>query len=264
MRPSARAARAVGGRSGAPAPTTGRSARISSSRPTRRRSSGFGSSRVARARRRLRRRRLPSPGRRARRRAARARRLRSADRVRAHAPAERRPPRRRNGGPAMGRRQLRPRDRLQLLLLRQRHGRRASRGRTRRQTRRDRRDPGLGRARTLRARGDEAGRSAVPAATTSRRTTRPRPLRARSTSRPSQPGPSLTPESEFDASWAFEYPDAETLGRALVAVAGLAILAGPEREHELRTAIVDGLAAYRRPGGSYRLENEYHYLIARA
>ncbi len=29
----------------------------------------------------------------------------------------------------------------------------------------------------------------------------------------------LTPESEFDASWAFEYPDAETLGRALVAVA---------------------------------------------
>jgi SAM-dependent methyltransferase len=74
----------------------------------------------------------------------------------------------------------------------------------------------------------------------------------------------LTPESEFDASWAFEYPDAETLGRALVAVAGLATLAGPAREHELKNAIVDGLAAYRRPDGSYRLENEYHYLVARA
>jgi SAM-dependent methyltransferase len=74
----------------------------------------------------------------------------------------------------------------------------------------------------------------------------------------------LTPESEFDASWASEYPDTETLGRAMLAVAGLATLAGPEREHELKNAIVDNLAPYRRPDGSYRLENEYHYLIARA
>jgi SAM-dependent methyltransferase len=74
----------------------------------------------------------------------------------------------------------------------------------------------------------------------------------------------LTPESEFDTTWAFEYPDAETLGRGMIAVAGLAILAGPEREHELKTAIVDGLAPYRRADGSYRLSNEYHYLIARA
>jgi SAM-dependent methyltransferase len=74
----------------------------------------------------------------------------------------------------------------------------------------------------------------------------------------------LTPKNEFDASWAFEYPDAGTVGRALLAVAGLATLAGAEREHELTNAIVDGLAPYRRPDGSYRLENEYHYLIARA
>jgi SAM-dependent methyltransferase len=73
----------------------------------------------------------------------------------------------------------------------------------------------------------------------------------------------LTPESEFDASWVLEYPDAETLGRALVAVAGLAVLVGPEREQELKTAIVDGLAPYRTPNGSYRLSNEFHYLIAR-
>ena len=74
----------------------------------------------------------------------------------------------------------------------------------------------------------------------------------------------LSTEAEFDVTWPFEYPDAETLGRALVAVAGLATLAGPEREQELKDAIVDGLAAYRRADGSYRLENEYHYLIARA
>jgi SAM-dependent methyltransferase len=74
----------------------------------------------------------------------------------------------------------------------------------------------------------------------------------------------LVPESEFDTTWAIEYTDTETLGRALVAVAGLATLAGPERELELKTAIVDGLAPYRRADGSYRLANEYHYLIARA
>jgi len=74
----------------------------------------------------------------------------------------------------------------------------------------------------------------------------------------------LEPQDEFDVTWAFEYPDEATLGRALVAVAGLAVLAGPPREQELRAAIVDGLARYRRPDGSYRLSNEFHYLIARA
>ena len=74
----------------------------------------------------------------------------------------------------------------------------------------------------------------------------------------------LKPTDEFDARWALQYPDAQTLGRALVAVAGLATLAGPDRENELRTAIVDGLAAYRQPDGSYWLVNEFHFLVARA
>jgi SAM-dependent methyltransferase len=74
----------------------------------------------------------------------------------------------------------------------------------------------------------------------------------------------LTPEAEFDVSWSFTYPDAETLARALVAVAGLALLAGPDREDELMAAIVDGLAPFRAADGSYRLRNEYRFLIARA
>src|SRR5262245_22500789 len=74
----------------------------------------------------------------------------------------------------------------------------------------------------------------------------------------------LTPESEFDATWTLEYLDTETLGRAVVAVAGLAVLAGPEREGALKAAIVEGLAPYRGADGAYRLSNEYHYLIARA
>jgi SAM-dependent methyltransferase len=74
----------------------------------------------------------------------------------------------------------------------------------------------------------------------------------------------LTPESQFDTTWTSEYPDAETLGRAMVAVAGLALLAGPEREDDLKTAIVDGLAPFRQADGSYRFSNEYRFLIARA
>ena len=44
----------------------------------------------------------------------------------------------------------------------------------------------------------------------------------------------------------------------------IVLLVGPEREDEVKKAIVDGLAAYRLPDGSYQLENEYRYHIARA
>jgi SAM-dependent methyltransferase len=74
----------------------------------------------------------------------------------------------------------------------------------------------------------------------------------------------LTPEAAFDLTWAYEYADQETLGRAMMAPAGIAALVGPEREEEVRAAIVDGLAPYRTPDGGYRLNNEFHFLIARA
>jgi SAM-dependent methyltransferase len=74
----------------------------------------------------------------------------------------------------------------------------------------------------------------------------------------------LTPESAFDTSYAFEYPDEETVARLLTAPIGLAELAGPAREPALRRDIIDALAAYRLPDGSYRLNNEFHYLVARA
>jgi SAM-dependent methyltransferase len=74
----------------------------------------------------------------------------------------------------------------------------------------------------------------------------------------------LTPESTFDASWAYEYPDEDTLRRALVAPAGIAVLVGPSHEEEVGDAIVEGLATRRTPDGRYRLRNEFHYLIARA
>ena len=74
----------------------------------------------------------------------------------------------------------------------------------------------------------------------------------------------LTPEEEFDATWVLEFADVATLERAMVAVAGLAEIVGPEREPDLKRAIGDGLAPFRRPDGSYAFSNEFHFLIARA
>ena len=74
----------------------------------------------------------------------------------------------------------------------------------------------------------------------------------------------LEPGEAFDITWAYEYPDAETLARAMMAPAGIAVLVGPERETQVRAAIVEGLAPFRTEQGSYRLQNEFRCLIARA
>lgn len=74
----------------------------------------------------------------------------------------------------------------------------------------------------------------------------------------------LEPGEAFDITWAYEYPDSETLGRAMLAPAGIAALVGPEREAEVRAAIVEGLERFRTEHGSYRLQNEFRCLIASA
>jgi SAM-dependent methyltransferase len=73
----------------------------------------------------------------------------------------------------------------------------------------------------------------------------------------------LTPEQAFDTTWAFTFGDEDALKRALVAPMGIALLAG-DREEEVKHAIASGLANHRTPDGSYRLQNQYHYVIARA
>jgi SAM-dependent methyltransferase len=74
----------------------------------------------------------------------------------------------------------------------------------------------------------------------------------------------LEPQSAFDLSWAYEFADGEELGRAMLAPGGLGQLVGPARIEEVRQQILDALAPYRRPDGAYRLENEFHFLIATA
>jgi SAM-dependent methyltransferase len=74
----------------------------------------------------------------------------------------------------------------------------------------------------------------------------------------------LDPETTFESTWSYEFGDEETVGRALVAPAGIAVLVGPDREDEVKDAIVGGLGTYRTDDGSYRLQNTFHSLIARA
>jgi SAM-dependent methyltransferase len=73
----------------------------------------------------------------------------------------------------------------------------------------------------------------------------------------------LEPRTSFDVSWAFEYPDEETLGRGMMSAGGIAKLVGPTREAAVRRQIVEALAPYRTTDGGYRLENEFHFLVAR-
>jgi SAM-dependent methyltransferase len=73
----------------------------------------------------------------------------------------------------------------------------------------------------------------------------------------------LTPRLAFDTTWAFEYPDRDALGSAMMAPAGIAELAGP-REREVRDQVVAALASCRLPDGRYRLRNEFHFLVAAA
>jgi SAM-dependent methyltransferase len=74
----------------------------------------------------------------------------------------------------------------------------------------------------------------------------------------------LTPVDAFDLSLAYEFADDEELGRAMLAPAGIGDLVGPEKEDSVRSQIVEALAPYRTDGGSYRLDNEFHFLIAQA
>jgi SAM-dependent methyltransferase len=78
------------------------------------------------------------------------------------------------------------------------------------------------------------------------------------------PHAGLTLEQAFDVSSAYEYADEDGLADAMLAAGGAGAVAGPEREPELRAAILDALAHCRQPDGSYRLSNEWHVVIARA
>jgi hypothetical protein len=64
--------------------------------------------------------------------------------------------------------------------------------------------------------------------------------------------------------WAYEYADEAELTRGMMSAGGFGAIVGGDRQAAARDAIVDALAVCRTPDGGYRLENEWHSLIARA
>jgi SAM-dependent methyltransferase len=74
----------------------------------------------------------------------------------------------------------------------------------------------------------------------------------------------LTPESSFDHTWAYEYADEPALLRSLLSAAPAIIAARTSGEQAVRDAIRVSMAPYLTAGGGYRIEDEWHYLLARA
>jgi SAM-dependent methyltransferase len=74
----------------------------------------------------------------------------------------------------------------------------------------------------------------------------------------------LVPEDAFDVRWAYEYADEADLARGMMSAGGFGAILGADRREAARAAIVDALAVCRTPEGGYRLENEWHFLAARA
>jgi SAM-dependent methyltransferase len=74
----------------------------------------------------------------------------------------------------------------------------------------------------------------------------------------------LIPRDAFDLRYPLEYPDEQTLMRRMLSPGGVVEATQASGEVAVATAIVEALAPYRTPSGGYRLENEWHYLIATA
>jgi SAM-dependent methyltransferase len=73
----------------------------------------------------------------------------------------------------------------------------------------------------------------------------------------------LTPDTAFDDRWAYEYADEESMTRAMLSAGGFGAIVG-DRQDEARAAVLEALAVCRTPDCGYRIENDWHFLIARA
>jgi ubiquinone/menaquinone biosynthesis C-methylase UbiE len=74
----------------------------------------------------------------------------------------------------------------------------------------------------------------------------------------------LTPLESFYSSWAYEFAGEDALLRAMLS-AGSAVAAVEHAGRDIvAEAILGALAPYRDADGTFRLPNEWHYLIARA
>ena len=74
----------------------------------------------------------------------------------------------------------------------------------------------------------------------------------------------LIPTRVFDVSWAYKFADEAELVRAMTSAGGFGAILGADQQAAARDAIVDALAVCRTPDCHFRMQNEWHCLIARA
>jgi SAM-dependent methyltransferase len=74
----------------------------------------------------------------------------------------------------------------------------------------------------------------------------------------------LAAESAFDVSWAYVYPNEQTMLRCVLSAGSLVAAINAVGEDAVRSGVVAALARYRGDDGTYRLPNEWRCLIARA
>jgi hypothetical protein len=73
----------------------------------------------------------------------------------------------------------------------------------------------------------------------------------------------LSPREAYEVRWAYEYADEAELLRRMLAAGGVGAAAG-DREDDLRAALLQVLSPFRTSDGGYRLENQWHTLVASA
>jgi len=77
-------------------------------------------------------------------------------------------------------------------------------------------------------------------------------------------GAGLEPDFAFDSHWAFEFEDAASALRCLMSPGINEIAVRASGEDRVAAAIAAAIEPFRTASGGYRLENEWHYLVARA
>jgi hypothetical protein len=74
----------------------------------------------------------------------------------------------------------------------------------------------------------------------------------------------LTPSTTADVSYAFEYPDEQTMLERMLSAGAVVEAIAHTGEDAVRAAVAEAMAPFRTPSGAYRLQNEWHFLVALA
>ena len=74
----------------------------------------------------------------------------------------------------------------------------------------------------------------------------------------------LYPKATADVSYAFEHPDERTMLARMLSAGAVVEAISHSGEDAVRAAVAEAMTPFRTPTGAYRLQNEWHFLVALA